>query len=86
MYPMSMVNHSDGPGSKFFYPDRVGSGQPSMPWAWVRKISPKNVKFYNFFFSDKKKSLRVGSKAGGPLIYHGSKVSSGQVGSRPISS
>jgi len=25
----------------------VGSGQPSMVWVW--KISPKNVKFFNFF-------------------------------------
>jgi len=32
---------------------RVGSGQPSMLWVW--KISPKNVKFFNFFLLGSKK-------------------------------
>jgi len=42
----------------------VGSGQPSMVWVWIWKISPKKVKFFNFFpFGSKKKSLRVGSKS-----------------------
>jgi len=40
---------------------RVGSGQPFMVWVW--KISPKNVKFFHFFPSAQKKSLRVGSKS-----------------------
>jgi len=30
-----------------FFEARVGSGQPSIVWVW--KISPKNVKFFNFF-------------------------------------
>jgi len=28
---------------------RVGSGQPFMVWVRIWKISPKNVKFFNFF-------------------------------------
>jgi len=45
---------------------------------------PKNIRFFNFFPSAQKKSLWVsgqkvpGSKASQPLIYCGSKVSSGQ--------
>jgi len=31
-----------------------------MVWVWVWKISPKNVKFFNF---GSKKSLRIGSKS-----------------------
>jgi len=42
---------------------QVRSGQPLMVWVLVRKSSPKNVKFFNFFPSDKKKSLLVGSKS-----------------------
>jgi len=38
----------------------VGLGQPSMVWVW--KFSTKNVKKFNFFPSNKKKSLLVGSK------------------------
>jgi len=34
-------------GSSQFFVARVGSGQPSMVWVW--KISPKKVKFFNFF-------------------------------------
>jgi len=48
---------------------RVGSGP----------ISTKNVKFFNFCPLAQKKSLRVGSKAGQPLIYCRSKISSGRV-------
>jgi len=33
-----------GPGKNFL--TLVGSGQPFMVWVW--KISPKNVKFFNF--------------------------------------
>jgi len=45
---------SNGSGSKNFDPGWVGSifcgsGQPSMVWVWVWKISTKNVKFFNFF-------------------------------------
>jgi len=60
-----------------------------MLWVWVWKISPKNVKFFNLFpFGSKKISSGQkvpGSKVGRPLIYCGSKVSLGQVRSRPIS-
>jgi len=38
-----------------FFVARVGSGQLFMVWAWIWKISPKNVKFFNFFpFGSKK--------------------------------
>jgi len=33
----------------------VGSGQPFMAWVWFWKISPKNVKFFNFFTFGSKK-------------------------------
>jgi len=36
------------------------------------------LKMTNFFPFESKKSVRVGSKAGWPLIYYGSKVSSGR--------
>jgi len=57
---------------------------------WVLKISPKNVKFFNFSLSDKKNHFGFGqkvpgSKAGWPLICCGSKVSLGLVGSGPAS-
>jgi len=51
---------SDESGSKIFWP---GSGQQFMAWVWIWKISPKNVKFFIFFPSGKKKSLRIGSKS-----------------------
>jgi len=59
------------PGQKFltrvrscqFFVARVGSGQPFMVWVWISKISPKTVKFSNFFPLDKKKLLRVGSES-----------------------
>jgi len=50
-----------GPGQKIL--TRVGSGQPSIVGVWVWKISPKNVKFFNFFTSGQKKLLWVGSKS-----------------------
>jgi len=73
---------SDGSGQ--FFVARVGSGQPFMVCVRIWKISPKNVKFFNFFpFGSGQKV--PGSKPGRPLIYCGSKVSSGWVGSGPIS-
>jgi len=36
-------------GSGQFFVALVGSGQPSMVLAWVLKIFPKNIKFFNFF-------------------------------------
>jgi len=76
-----------GPGRvNFFW---LGSGQPFMVWVRILKISPKNFKFFNFFpFGSKKidSGRKVpGSKPGLLLIYCGSKVSSGRVGSGPIS-
>jgi len=50
-----------GPGQKFL--TRVGSGQPFIVWVRIWKISPKNVKFFNFFPSGQKKLLRVGSES-----------------------
>jgi len=60
---------------------RVGLDQPLMVWVGIWKISPKNVKFFNFFpFGSKKiSSGQVGKYPGQrPLIYCGSKVSSGR--------
>jgi len=69
-----------GPGQNFL--TRVGLGQPFMVWVWIRKIYPKNVKFFNFLpFGSGRKVPR--SEAGRPLIYCRSKVSSGRVGSGP---
>jgi len=53
-----------GPGQKFL--TRVGSGQPFMVWVRIRKISPKNVKFFNFlpFRSKKIASGRFGRYPG----------------------
>jgi len=70
-----------------FFVARVGLGQPFMVWVWIWKISPKSV---NFLPSGQKNLFRSGqkvpgSKAGRPLIYCGSKVSSGRAGSGPIS-
>jgi len=36
-------------GSGQFFVARVGLGQPSLAWGWVRKISPKNIKSKNLF-------------------------------------
>jgi len=38
---------------------RVGSGQLSLVWVWIWKISPKNHKFFNFFHSKKISSSQV---------------------------
>jgi len=75
---------SDGSGSKIFDPGRVGSGQSFMVWVWICKIFPKNNKFCNFFPSGQKNLFGSGQKvpglkAGQPLIYCWSKVSSGRV-------
>jgi len=66
------------PGQNFM--TRVGLGQQFMFWVWIWKIPPKNVKFFNFCPLGQNKSLRVGSKAGWPLIFYGvkSKLGSGQ--------
>jgi len=53
-------------GSGQFFVALVGSGQPFMVWVRIRKISAKNVKFFNFFpFGSKKiASGRVGKYPG----------------------
>jgi len=65
-----------------------------MVWAWIWKISPKNVisNFSIFFPSDQKKSLWVGSEStrvdcglASYLLRVKSKLESGRVGSGPIS-
>jgi len=71
-----------GPGQKFL--TRIGSGQPIMVWVRIWKISPKNVKFFNFFPFGLGQKV-PGSKPGRPLIYCGSKVSSGRGPSLPPS-
>jgi len=37
----------------------LGSGQTTLVWDWVWEISPKNVKFFNFFPFKKISSDRV---------------------------
>jgi len=70
---------SDGSGSKIYDPGRVGS-------ALGLEILPKNWQIFQFFsLWAKKEFLQVGSKStlpkvAWPLIYCGSKVSSGWVG------
>jgi len=63
-----------------YFMARVGSGQLFMVWVSIWKISPKNIKFFNLFSSSQKNLFGLF------LIYCGSKVSSGWVGSGPISS
>jgi len=70
------ISDSDGSRSKNFDASwvrsifcslgQVGLGQPFMVWVWIWKISPKNVKFFNFFpFGSKKiSSGRVGKYPG----------------------
>jgi len=72
-------------GSYQIFVARAGLGQPSVVWVWIWKISPKNVKFFNFLPFGSKKSHRVGSEPGRPLIYCGSKVCLGRVRSGLIS-
>jgi len=87
---------SDGSGSKIFDPGWIGSifcgsgwvgwGQTFIVWVWILKISPKNVKFFNFFPSGQKKSLWVGSEStrvGLYLLRVKSKLPSGQGPSLP---
>jgi len=69
-----------------FFVARVGSHQPFMVWVW--KISPKNVKFFNFFpFGSKKylqvrsKSTRVKGRSASYLLRVKSKLGFGRVGS-----
>jgi len=66
---------SDGSGSKIFDPT---SGQPSMVWVWIWKISPKNVKFFNFF-PFRSKSTRVKGGSASYLLRVKNKLRSGQV-------
>jgi len=54
---------SDGSGSGQFFVARVGLGQPPIVWVRIWKISPKNVKFFNFFPSGQKKLIWVESES-----------------------
>jgi len=72
-----------GPGQKFL--TRVRLGQPFMVWVWIWKISPKNVKFFNFFPLGSKKissgrvrSTRVEGELASYLLRVKSKLGSGQ--------
>jgi len=80
-----------GPGQKFL--TRVGSGRVSHLWFGLEfgKFPLKTSNFSIFYPSGQKNCFGSGrkvpgSKPGRPLIYCGSKVSSGRVGSGPISS
>jgi len=55
-----------GPGETFL--TQVRSGQPSMVWVWIWKISPKNIKCFNFFPSGSKK-ISSGRVKGGSAPY-----------------
>jgi len=83
-----------GPGQNFL--TQIGSGQIfvawdgsaiyGLIWVWIWKISPNNIKFFNFFHFGSKKSLRVGLKStqvkGGSasyLLQVKSKLGSGRV-------
>jgi len=75
-----------------FFVAWVGLGQPFMVWVFeFQKFPLKTSNFSIFSLRIKKNCFRLGqkvygSKPGRPLIYCVSKVSSGQVGSGPISS
>jgi len=67
----------------------MGLGQPSLVWVW--KISLKKFQIFQFFplrikkISSGQVKMVPGSNTRQPLIYCKSKVCSGWVGSRPIS-
>jgi len=78
--------HCDGSGSKFFdrgqfFVAQVGLGQVSHLWfgVWIRKISPKNPKFFIFFLLGRVKKY-LGQRQVGLLFTAGEKfmVVSGQ--------
>jgi len=56
-----------GPGR--FFLTQIGSGQPSMVWAWIWKIFPKNINFFIFFPSGQKISSGSGQKVPGSTSY-----------------
>jgi len=60
-----------------------------MGWVWIWKIPPTKCQFFQFFqfffHAGQKKFLWAGSKRGRPLIYCGSKLSSGQIRSGRVS-
>jgi len=72
----SLVFFSDGSGSKFL--TRVGLDQPFIVWVWIWKISPKNVKFFNFFLFGSE-STRVEGGSASYLLRVKSKLGSGRV-------
>jgi len=58
-----------GPGQNFF--TFVGSGQPTLVWVWIWKISPKNPKFFNFCPSGQKNIFGSGERRVGLLFIMG---------------
>jgi len=72
-----------GPGHKFL--TQVRLGQSSMVWVCIWKISPKNIKFFNFFpFGSKKISSGwvkqyPGQRRVGLLSTAGQKLGPGRV-------
>jgi len=79
-----------GSGQKFL--TRVGSGQFFVArvgsaicvWVWISKISPKNVKFFNFFPFGSKKIATGLSRVS--LLFTAGQKKWARVGSGPISS
>jgi len=68
---------SDGSGSNIFWPG-LGRVSHIWFWFWFGKF-PLKCQIFNYFLFRSKKSILAGSNAGWPLIYCGSKVSSGWV-------
>jgi len=84
-----LLSNSDGSRSKFVDPGRVGSAIYGLGLD-LENFPLKMSNFSIFTLRVKKNLFRAGQKvpgsmAGQPLIYCGSKVCSGRVGSRPIS-
>jgi len=91
---LTYLLHSDGSGSKIFDPCRVGSifcGSGRVWFGFEFWKFPLKISNFSIFFPSGKKNLfgsgqKVSwSKPSRPLIYCGSKVSSGRVGSGAIS-
>jgi len=66
-----------------FFNALVGSGQPSLVWVWIWKISPKNVKFFNFFPLDPKNLFGSGQRRVSLLFTAGQKYAQVRLGQGP---
>jgi len=69
---------SDGSRYKILDPGQVRSCQPFLVWVWIRKISPKNVKFFHFFSSGRVKKYPGQRRVGSYLLWVKSKLGLGR--------